>query len=192
MKFRHLVLCLTAALLPIALGACSKDDTAKDSSGSSKKESADITAKSAETTDPTDDSGSGDPSAVTTTPGDSSQKPFAESIGAAQKQLESSRGDVCALDTFAQDLGGITDPQSTDEAEVAVNLVADYFRAIAETAPPKNAADAAALSAAADRLVADSAEVGFDLAQMSAIDPFSYDGVQAALSNFTNVSKLRC
>jgi len=190
-KIRHLILCLTAAILPLGLGACSKDDAAKDVSESSKK-AADDGPKSAETTVPGNDGGADDPSAETTAPADAPLKPFAESIEAAQKQLESSRGDLCALDSFAQELGNITDPKSTKEAEVAVNLVADYFRALAETAPPQNTSDAAALNAAADKLVADSAAVGFDLEKMSTIDPFSYDGVGPALSNFTDATKATC
>jgi len=190
-KIRHLILCLTAAILPLGLGACSKDDAAKDVSESSKK-AADDGPKTAESTVLGNDGGTDGPSAETTAPAQAPQKPFAESIGAAQKQLGSSRGDICALDTFAQVLIELSRYQSAAEAEVTVNLLADYFRALAETAPPQNTSDAAALNAAADKLVADSAAVGFDLEKMSTTNPFSYDGVQRALSNFTDATKATC
>lgn len=156
MRTRHLLAGVLAAVALLTATACGPDtDTAKSPSSTAKKsESTSTTRRSSPTSTPGDDGSSTETSTA--------QRPFGDSIGELNSNLDASKGDLCKLFALFDATSTVEDPSDAAETEQAISYVVRLLNAVADAAPASLASEADAIRTTAKNVTDQAKASGYD------------------------------
>ena len=186
---RHLAAASLVAALALAGTSCGDDPEPTDDPTTVTTTSTSTTTTTTVdgTTPPTDAEAPGDDATTgSTAPDDGTTAPatpFAE--GAAQVRTMLDRATTaCDLVAISEFTATLAEPTGPAEVRRMVELQAELFVAIADTAPAQFAAQADVVRRVAGSLVAEAEAVGFDLAAVRALPSLLSDEFQTAFFSF--------
>ncbi len=164
------VLMLASVLVIGACGSADKSISATESTTTSKAK-----AGSDETTTTTVD-----------------PQKFSDTLATLTTQIEDQRGDLCGLVGVLDGAGAAGNPTTADQAIAAATFLGMAYGAIADAAPAEASADAEVVRTAAESMVAETQQPGFDLEKFTSKGPAAFSDekfLDSMSSLFAVVSK---